>query len=392
MNPMNPSLLAQVKTKIDAILPEITALRHRIHQEPELGLDTQTTRQKILTALNAASLQIRAPFIGADLVADLPRPEAEKTICLRADMDALPVREATHLEYQSLFPGVMHACGHDGHSAILVGTALVLEAFREELPVAVRFVFQPGEELVCGGKALVRRGVCDDVAAAYAIHNWPGLPAGQIASRSGPLFAAGAMFSIELTGRGCHGGMPEQGLNPLPAAAALITKLQDLHDRTYLRDGSVISVCSISAGESKNIIPDRAIVRGTARFLSSSAGERIEADIHRSGAEIASLHGVTVALTYENDYSLPVLNTAAGYERVRSTVRRYLSETAWQELAKPSMTCEDFAFYLEGRQGAMFLLGNGADSPALHTAEYDFNDQSLATGILVMSLLALDHS
>ncbi|TCL58286.1 amidohydrolase/hippurate hydrolase [Hydrogenispora ethanolica] len=388
---MDELLLRAIQDKIRSILPEITTLRRQIHQEPEIGLATQATRQKIRAALQETSLVIQPPLLEADLIADLPKPGA-KMICLRADTDGLPIQEATGLAYRSRVPGAMHACGHDGHTAILVGTARVLDAFRSELPVAVRFIFQPGEEMICGGKTLVRRGACAGAAAAYALHNWPGLPVGHIAARSGPLFSAGAMFSITLTGRGCHGAMPEQGLNPLPVAAALITRFQELHQRLHPVDGSILSVCSIHGGESKNIIPDSAVIRGTTRFLSTAAGDRIEAEMRRIIAAIATESGTTAEMEYEKEYSLPVLNTETGFERIRATVQRYLAEEAWQPLEKPNMTCEDFAFYLEGREGAMFLLGNGTGSPGLHNAEFDFDDRSLETGILVMSLLALNHS
>ena len=206
---MDAELLSLLKLKISEILPEIIELRHQIHKEPEIGLTTAATRQKVLERLSRTNLTIQNPLLENDLLADLDGHN-QRRICLRADTDALAIREQTGLEYQSQIPGAMHACGHDGHTAILTGTALVLNALQEYLPISVRFIFQPGEEMLCAGKTLVSKGACDGSEAAFALHNWPGLPIGRITSKTGPLFAAAAMFTIELTGHGCHGAMPEQ--------------------------------------------------------------------------------------------------------------------------------------------------------------------------------------
>ncbi len=387
---MDEQLLAKVKAKIQAILPEIKQLRHQIHQAPEIGLATPGTRQTIAQALAGTGLTFQPPLMESDLIAELPGPVV-KTICLRADTDALPVQETTQLDYASRHPGAMHACGHDGHTAILVGTALVLDSFREQLPVSVRFVFQPGEEVVGGGKTLVRLGACGAAVEAYALHNWPGIPVGQVATRPGPLFAAGVMFNILITGRGCHGAMPEQGHNPIPVAASLVTKLHELHREVNQRDGSVVSVCSVLAGDSQNIIPDTAVIRGTTRYLNTTSGLEIERALWQIVASTAAIEGITVTLDYPKIYDLPLINTELGVNRVAAVARQVLPAGQWQLQPNPQMVCEDFAFYLENHDGALFLLGAGIDWPRLHNPNFDFNDEILETGILMMSLLALDH-
>lgn len=387
---MDEPLLANVKAKIQAILPEIKRLRHQIHQTPEIGLATRETRQTIAQALAGTSLTIHPPLLENDLIAELQRPVG-KTICLRADTDALPVQETTQLDYTSCNPGAMHACGHDGHTVILIGTALVLEAFREQLPVSVRFVFQPGEEVVGGGKTLVRLGACGTAVEAYALHNWPGLPVGQVATRTGPLFAAGVMFDIQITGRGCHGAMPEQGHNPIPVAATIVTKLHELHREVNQRDGSVVSVCSVLAGDSQNIIPDTAVIRGTTRYLNTASGLEIERALLQIVESTAVSAGITITLDYPKIYDLPLINTELGVNRIAAVARQVLPAGQWQLQTNPQMVCEDFAFYLENRDGALFLLGAGTDGPRLHNPNFDFNDEILEIGILMMSLLALNH-
>ena len=387
---MNQDLLRQIKTTIKNILPVTQAIRHQLHSEPEIGLDTFTTRERIMTSLCHTKLVFQPPLMQTDLIGEL-KGNNPQTICLRADMDALPVSEQTNVAYHSKRPGSMHACGHDGHSAILIGTALTLDALAENLPLNVRFIFQPGEEMVCGGKTLVQLGACQGAAAAFALHGWPGLPVGQIYAREGPLFAAGGYFKIQVTGKGCHGAQPELGHNPIPVAATVIHKLEQLQQQIYDVDGSILSVCLVQSGHSANIIPDNSLIQGTTRYLSEAAGLKIEQGIRKLVTETNDDNDVKVSLEYENRYSLPVLNTQVGFNLIQKLAKGYFPPTAWREMEQPSMVNEDFAFYLEGREGAMFLLGLGEDSPPLHSPQFDFNDQALENGILMMTLLALNY-
>lgn len=384
---MHDELAALVRSRIQAILPRITEFRRQLHTDPEIGLDTARTGEKIREALKDTAITFHPPLMENDVVGDLG--DAPRRILLRADMDALPIQELADHSYKSTNKGRMHACGHDGHMAMLVGAALVLDSLREHLNIGVRFAFQPGEEVICAGKTFVERGVCDGCDAAYAIHGWPGLPVGCVTSREGPLFAAGAHFTIELTGKGCHGALPERGNNPIPPAARIISELAKMHAEVNARDGSVVSVCSFQAGDSSNVIPDTATVLGTFRYLEPSVGIDLESRIRRTVEDVAKEAGLISNLDLDSAYSLPVINTAHGCELVCDIAERH---ARWLEAERCHMTMDDFAFYLKGREGAYFLLGLGESSPALHSPTFDFNDEALETGILMHCMVALSES
>ena len=385
---MNEQTLPLLRSRISAILPEVKALRRKIHSEPEIGLETWNTAYKIRESLQSTSLQFWEPLLGGDVIVEL-KNESDTTICLRADIDALPIQEETLLSYQSIFSGRMHACGHDGHAAMLVGAAKVLDSLRHDLHVNVRFVFQPGEEVICAGKTLVERGAVDGCDAAFAIHGWPGLPAGTVMSREGPLMAAGSLFVLKITGKGCHGAKPEEGNNPIPVAARIACELTALHGMVHSENGGIVSVCSIQAGSNTNVIPDTAIIRGTARYLSTEAGDRVEEEIRRIVENACHESGVSVEIEYDRSYNVPVINSKAAYALVRELVEKYLPTGRWFDAQKSSMGMEDFAYYLQGREGALLDLGLGETAPGLHASSFDFNDEVLETGILMHCLLAL---
>ena len=249
-------LIAKLQREIAAILPDMVALRHALHRVPEPALQEEQTRAVILAALPRRGLRIQAPLLGTDLIADLGAAGKHR-IALRADIDALPISEETGLPYRSVHAGFMHACGHDGHTAMLVGAALILyHHYWAELPRRVRFIWQPGEEVRAAGRELVRLGACDGVDEVYAMHAWSGLPAGAISSGAGAIFAAASFFTIRVVGVGCHGAQPERGKNPIPIAARLVSRLAEEHRRLHAREGAVISVCTFSAGAAGNVIPD----------------------------------------------------------------------------------------------------------------------------------------
>ncbi len=372
------ALQTRIQAEIDAWLPEITELRHALHREPELALQETQTRAKLHAALVGERLDFRAPLLGTDLIAETGA--GSRCIALRADIDAIPVLEQTGLPYASINTGIMHACGHDGHMAMLVGAAKVLARLADALPQRVRFIFQPGEEVRAAGRDLVARGACDGVDEVYAVHGWAGLPLGAVGSRVGPLLAAASFFDITLIGQGCHGAQPERGNNPIPIAAALVRRLLDEHRRLNQRDGSVISVTAFNAGSNGNVIPDRARLQGTCRYLRPEMADEMESVIRTASESVAA----AVELTYTRSYELPVMNTEAGVAKIRRA-----AGDQYIELPAPSMGAEDFAYYLPGREGAMFLLGQGEDACSLHTSTFDFNDATLAAGIRMYCLLAL---
>ena len=385
---MDEHILGPLRERVKSVLGRVTELRRHLHSEPEIGLDTVKTAERIRSVLAATSLDVREPLLGSDVIGQLDVGR-DRTICLRADIDALPIQEENDLPHKSRCAGLMHACGHDGHAATLAGAALVLDSLQEHLPANVRFVFQPGEEVICAGKTLVARGACDGCEAAYAIHGWPGLPAGCVSTREGPLFAAGTHFTIRVKGRGCHGALPDRGNNPIPAAARIVEELQQMHAEMNALDCSVISVCAFQSGDSANVIPDAALLRGPARWIQPETGDEVEKAIRDLSKRVAGETRTSVEVDYDRSYDLPVVNTSTGYRLVRQLAEDHLPAGAWQDAPGVHMTMEDFAYYLKGREGAMILLGLGEDAPELHSPSFDFNDDVLGTGILVLCLIAL---
>jgi len=285
----------------------------------------------------------------------------------------------------------MHACGHDGHTAILAGTVRVLATLASHLPINVRFVFQPCEEGLVGGKRLIKRGACKNVETAYALHGWPGLPVGAISCKSGPIFGVGAHIRIALFGKGCHGSEPEKGLNPIPCAARITQRLYELHEKLFREAGNILSVCTLKSGQCDNIIPDSAFISGTARFLETTHSTMIERAILDIISEETNGSGLVVHTHFDTQGIIPVNNDPDSNERIRTLAEGYLKTAPYIEAAKASLGMEDFAFYLAGRQGALFLLGQGETCASLHNPSFDFNDQSIENGILMFSLLALTH-
>jgi amidohydrolase len=383
---MNDQVIAELKKRIKEVLPEVTDLRHRIHSEPEIGVDTPATAAKIRHALKDTSADVWKPLLGNDVVGEI-KVDSSRTICLRADIDALPIFEDSDLPYKSTIPGCMHACGHDGHASMLVGAIKVLDSMKEHLPVSVRFVFQPGEEVVGAGKPLVEAGACDGCDSAYAIHGWPGLPAGLISAKEGVMMAAGVMFTFTIKGKGCHGARPNDGRNPVPVAARIISELTAMHDRVNRDSDSVVSICSVRSGNNSNVIPDTAVIQGTARYLSVEVGDVIEKEIRSIVHNACRDAGVEAEIEYELAYGQPVINTKKGYELIKRIAQEYVG--SWCDTAKPSMGSEDFSYYLIGREGALLNLGLGENMPGLHASTFNFNDAALETGILVHCLTVL---
>jgi amidohydrolase len=387
---IEPSTVRRLKAEVKRILPQIIRLRHSLHREPEIGFHEHKTRQKILKALKQASLSFRKPLAGTDIIAEL-RGKSPKIVLLRADIDALPIQETSMASYRSAIPGMMHACGHDGHAAILTGAALVLHRMRALLPFSVRFVFQPCEEGLGGGKILVDRGACKNARAAYALHAWSGTPAGCVSVKPGIMFAAGVHFTLTLKGKSCHGAQPLNGRNPIPPGAVMVNRLNELHKKINRRDGSILSVCSFRAGANSNIIPDSAVIQGTARYLEAKKDRAIQAAVRKIIRKAVAGTGVKAGLDWDRKDIIPVKNTKKAALKVEQLARACLPKGSFMKTPAPTMGMEDFAFYIPGREGAMFRLGQGTNWPKLHNSRFNFNDRTIAPGIMMLCLLALSE-
>jgi amidohydrolase len=384
---MNMDLL-KIQGEIDKIIPEITKIRQHIHRHPELSLKEYETSAFIRDKLKSLNIEVLPPFLTTDVVAMLNREKSGTNITLRADTDALPIREQNDHAYCSVKDNVMHACGHDGHTAMLIGAAIILERFKEQLSGSVRFVFQPGEEIVAAGKDLVKAGLLDSPkpGAVLALHAWPGYPLGAICSRPGAMMAAADIFKVMIKGKGGHGSTPEQTNDPVLTATRIINTLYLLPSRKFSAlDSLVISICKLRAGTNPNIIPDEVAMEGTVRYFSKSVGKKILPLFEKAIKDECRSSGTTYTLKYDRPY-IATINDFEVVKNCKEHVRHLLGKTSWIDLPAPVMAAEDFSFYLDAYPGAMFFLGMGKGSPKLHTNSFNFNDKALRNGILFLVL------
>jgi amidohydrolase len=363
---------------------EITAWRHDIHAHPELLYEVHRTAASVAEKLKSFGCDEVVTGIGRTGVVGVIRgskpDDGGRVIGLRADMDALPIDEATDLPYRSTVPGKMHACGHDGHTAMLLGAARYLTETRNFAGTAV-VIFQPAEEGGAGGKAMVQDGLMDRfrIEEVYGMHNYPGLPVGQFGLRPGPLMAAADRLTIEIEGRGGHAARPHISVDTVLVGAQIINQIQSIVSRNVdPLQAAVISICVFQAGSTDNVIPQTALLRGTARSLTPEVRDLLERRLHEVVTGTAQLYGATAKLTYKRDY--PVTRN---HERQAAFAAAVAAQVVGQERVDdrfaPVMGAEDFSFMLEARPGAFIFVGNG-DSAGLHHPAYDFNDETIPIG------------
>lgn len=358
------------------------AWRRDLHAHPELAFNELRTADLVARELAAMGIEVHCGLARTGVVGTLSCG-AGRSIGLRADLDALPIAETNVFEHRSRYAGAMHACGHDGHTAMLLGAARYLAANRS-FAGTVHFIFQPAEEGEGGGRAMVADGLfqrfpCD---AVYGLHNWPGLPAGQFAINRGPMMAALDTFEITVHGKGTHAAMPERGVDPFVPAAQIVLGLQTIPSRTLSAlDSAVISVTQVHAGDAWNVIPRTAVLRGTVRCFSAELREKIELTIHRMTRAIALAHDASANVSYQRRYPATV-NSTAQTEVAIAAATAVVGSQRVQIGCVPSMASEDFSFMLQACPGAYIWLGADGAQPScpLHSPSYDFNDDTLATG------------
>jgi hippurate hydrolase len=367
----------------------IVALRRDIHREPELGFGTERTAEKVLAALDGLPLDVETGVAENGIVATLEGEGEGRTVALRADMDALPVQEETGLPFASEIEGKMHACGHDGHTGMLVGAAHALSGMRDRLSGAVKFVFQPAEERGGGGKVMVDEGVVEDVSSIFALHLWPGLPFGKVATKAGPIMAAADAFEMEIVGSGGHGAMPHLAADAVVIAAQVVTALQTVVSREVDPvEPAVLTVGEIGAGTAFNIIPEKARLGGTVRTLNADLRERMPGRMEAVARGVAKGMRGDANLDYAFSYPVTVNDEgAAGY--ALGVAEDLFGAQSVRELPNPSMTAEDFAYYLEKVPGAFIWLGVGEDVSGLHTPQFAFDEEILPRGSALLTALAL---
>lgn len=388
----------QQQTEIDAIariVPDMRAIRRDLHQHPELAYEEHRTAGIVAKELRRIGIEVTEGIGGTGVVGTLRRGNSARAIGLRADMDALGFDEETGLDHASINAGKFHGCGHDGHTAMLLGAARHI-ANAVDFDGTVHFIFQPAEEGRAGARRMIEEGLftrfpCDEV---YALHNWPDLAAGQFQTKAGPIMAAADKFEIGVRGRGGHAALPHQTPDAILAASDLVLQLNTIVSRRIPAfDAAVVSVTMVQGGATHNILPAEVRVMGTARTFTPEIRDRIEQSVRDMAAGIAQSYGVTVDLDYDRYYPATV-NDGVCAEKALEAAKAIAGVEA-SVAPEAAFTSEDFSFMLEALPGAYCWLGQGTgqSSPKLHNPHYDFNDAVLGTGIawfanLVRQILA----
>jgi amidohydrolase len=389
---LHPDLLDSAR----AISDRIVSLRRAIHAEPELGLDTPKTLEKVRAALAHLPLEWRTGGATTGAVATLkggkPARDGHRRVLLRGDMDALPMDEETNLEFASKIPGRMHACGHDTHTAMLVGAAEILCARADELPGEVQFMFQPGEEGYHGARHMLDDGLIDPLPeAAFALHIMPNARHGAVAGRAGAMMASADEFDISIEGRGGHASMPHDTLDPVPGAAALVGALQTMVTRRFaVADAVVVTVTTIQCGTAHNVIPDRVRLAGTIRTLSKHHREKVHALIEEVTHATAAAYGLTAEFKLRHGFPVTV-NDGRAIEVARAVTGDLFGEGAWTPMPAPIMGAEDFSYVLEKVPGAMVFLGVAAEGDdwrsccSIHSARMMVDEAALPRGAALLA-------
>nr|WP_109119655.1 M20 aminoacylase family protein [Azospirillum sp. TSO22-1] len=379
---------AGIPAAVAALAPAMTAWRRDLHAHPELGFEEHRTADAVAESLEAWGIDVHRGLAGTGVVGTIHgRAPSPRAIALRADLDALPIPEATGVPHASRHAGVMHACGHDGHTAMLLGAARHLAVTRS-FAGTVHLVFQPAEEGRGGGLRMVEDGLFDrfPVDAVYGLHNWPDLPAGTFAVHPGPVMAACDQFTVRIRGKGGHAAMPHHGVDPVLVAAHLVTAVQSLVSRgTDPLDGAVLSVTRMEAGTTFNVIPDTAELHGTIRTFQPATRARLHEQLGRLVAGISGALGAEATLEIDAR-APPTINTRSEADLAAAAAEAVAGPANVRRDAAPSMTAEDFGYMLAKRPGAYVWLGAG--SRPLHSPGYDFDDSVLATGAAYWVALA----
>jgi len=373
-----------IKEEIAAFADEMAAWRRDIHAHPETAFEEMRTSDIVAEKLASFGIEVHRGLAKTGVVGTLSVGTSNRAIGLRADLDALDVHEENTFAHISTIPGKMHACGHDGHTAMLLGAAKYLAGTRR-FDGTVRFIFQPAEENEAGGRVMCEEGLFDQfpVEAVYGMHNQPGLPLGKFGVRAGAAMASADMFTITISGKGSHAAHPHQGEDPIVTGAEIVSALQRVVSRsTSPLEAAVVSVTQFHAGTTMNVIPQTAMIMGTCRALNRNVQDMIEARMEQIVAGIANAHGLSATIDYDRRY--PVLvNTD---EETRSSARAAVAVVGEENVFTnhpPTMGSEDFAWMLLERPGCYIRVGNGEGEDGgcvVHNPRYDFNDKAAVYG------------
>lgn len=378
MNIIAPRINDPVSQGIATYLDEIIALRHDLHQYPELAFQERRTSKLVASHLSSWGYEVTTGVAGTGLVATLKRGDGERRIGIRADMDALPIEEASELAYASNNPGVMHACGHDGHTSILLAAARYL-AESGTFNGTLHLIFQPAEEIGAGARKMISDGLFErfPVDAVFGLHNWPGVPSGQFGFVAGAAMASVDQAKIRIVGKGGHGAEPHRAVDPVLASASFITALQSVVSRNVdPQEMAVATVGSIHAGSASNVIPESVDLKLTMRAFSENVREQLRDRIPALARAQAESFGAVAEVDYRLGFPA-LINHRDQTEFARRVALDTFGPAKVEEGFKPRTASEDFAFMLQERPGSYLFVGNGDTAP-LHSAHYDFDDTIIA--------------
>ncbi|MFO0335076.1 MAG: M20 aminoacylase family protein [Pseudomonadota bacterium] len=370
--------------EILAIAPELVRLRRDLHRHPELAFEERRTSDVVAAALASYGIAVSRGLAGTGVVGTLRTGTSARSIGLRADMDALPLQELNGFAHASAHAGLMHACGHDGHTAMLLAAAKHLAATRR-FDGTVHFVFQPAEESAGGGRVMVEQGLFEQfpVDAVYGMHNMPGIPAGQFAMRVGPIMAGVDRFDLRVIGRGGHAAFPHRAVDAVLVQAQIVTALQSLVARNVdPLEAAVVSITQVHGGQNYNVLPEVVTLGGCIRYLRADVRETLRAGIERVARGVAEACGARIEYEYHEGYPATV-NTAREVEAAARAARAVAGDANVDTAVAPVMGAEDFAYMLQARPGAYIFVGNGDGEIGgcmLHNPRYDFNDEVLPLG------------
>ena len=375
---------------------KLVVIRRDFHQHPEIGFEEKRTRKRLIEHLEAIGLIVQAPMARTGVVALLEGDKPGKTIAIRADMDALPMEELAKHPYQSQSPGRMHACGHDAHMTYVLGAAMILKELKSELCGNVKFIFQPAEETTGGAKPMIDEGVLENpkVDAILGGHVWPGVPSGSIEVVKGPVMASTGQINIELQGKGGHAASPHENSDPIQMATEILQKLQNFVSRGVdPLENLVISICSFHSGETFNIMPEKAVLKGTVRTLNNELRLGLEEKMHKLIKSVTDYHGGSYQFELQHLYPATV-NDPEFTDFAKTSIRDLIGEDHVQVGTKPSMAGEDFAFYLEKIPGTFLRIGNYSKEKGLiynlHNPYFDIDEEQLGKIASIYAKVAYD--
>ncbi|MHA1564487.1 MAG: M20 aminoacylase family protein [Alphaproteobacteria bacterium] len=381
----------EIKPEIADLVPQMTAWRRDIHANPETAFEETRTAAIVAEKLRQFGLEVHQGLAETGVVGRLKCGTGNRAIGLRADMDALDILERNGFDHRSRNDGKMHACGHDGHTTMLLGAAHYL-AKTKQFDGTIFFIFQPAEENEGGARVMIEEGLFEKfpVESVYGMHNMPGIPVGEFAVRPGPMMAAFDIFEVTVTGRGSHAAMPHQGIDPIIVSSEIVSALQTIPSRaTNPLDAVVVSITQIHGGDTWNVIPNEVVLRGTCRSFNEKVQDALEPAINRIVDGICAAHGASATVTYERRYPSTV-NTVAETEIAAAAAVSVVGAHAVDRQPVPMMGSEDFAYMLKERPGCYMWVGNGPGESGcmLHNPHYDFNDEVLPIGASYWAALA----